>query len=769
MLDFNSVPPVTNLTGGDLNQQRDALRADLLARLESVLITLLPAGKKRGQKYLVGDVLGSPGDSLEVSLKGEKAGLWHDHATGEGGDIFDLIAAHHGLDTQADFARVLEIAGQLVGRATSHPPKRKKAEAPVDELGPATAKWDYLDADGNLIACVYRYDPAPGRKEFRPWDAKRRKMAPPEPRPLYNQPGLVAAEQVILVEGEKCAQALIEAGIVATTAMHGANAPVDKTDWSPLSGKAVLIWPDRDKPGFGYAEAASQAVLMAGATSCAILLPPDAKPEGWDAADALGEGFDVAGLIATGPRITVQPLGDEPDLPEYDGQADHDSEATVWGTEDALAVSFTRRYQRDWRYIAAWGKWLMWDGQRWRAEETLAATDLIRHVCRHAAVRADSSKVAAKLAASSTVGGVERLARTDRRHAATTDEWDADIWLLNTPGGVVDLRTGRMRPHDRADRMTKIAAATPKGRSPLWLAFIEQITQGDRDYAEYLQRFAGYCLTGSTQEHALFFLYGTGANGKSVFVNTLFTLLGDYAANAPMDTFMETRGDRHPTDLAGLRGARFVGATETEQGRRWNESKIKEITGGDRVSARFMRQDFFTYLPQFKLVIAGNHKPAIRNIDAAMKRRLHLVPFTLTIPEEKRDRTLPARLLKESDGILAWALEGCLAWQAHGLRQPKCVADATDEYFDEEDTIGEFLDEECQQHPQAREAVADVFERWRQRAEKRSEYIGTSRWLVQQLLRRGFERGRTATGAKALFGLSLKPKDYGTRLPYRDD
>ena len=425
--------------------------------------------------------------------------------------------------------------------------------------------------------------------------------------------------------------------------------------------------------------------------------------------------------------ITVQPLGDEPDLPEYDGQADHDSDATVWGTEDALAVSFTRRYQRDWRYVAMWGKWLMWDGRRWRTEETLAASDLIRQVCRHAAVRADSSKVAAKLAASSTVSGVERLARSDRRHAATSDEWDADIWLLNTPGGVVDLRTGRMRPHDRADRMTKIATATPKGSSPLWLDFIDQITQGDREYAEYLQRFAGYCLTGSTQEHALFFLYGTGANGKSVFVNTLFTLLGDYAANAPMDTFMETRGDRHPTDLAGLRGARFVGATETEQGRRWNESKIKEITGGDRVSARFMRQDFFTYLPQFKLVIAGNHKPAIRNIDEAMKRRLHLVPFTLTIPEEQRDRTLPARLLKEGDGILAWALEGCLAWQAHGLRQPKCVADATDEYFDEEDTIGEFLEEECQQHPQAREAVADVFERWRQRAEKRSEYIGTGK------------------------------------------
>ena len=573
---------------------------------------------------------------------------------------------------------------------------------------------------------------------------------------------------MVLVEGERCAQALIDAGIVATTAMNGAKAPVAKTDWSPLAGKAVIIWPDRDKPGFGYAEVAAQAVLQAGASACSILLPPEDRPAGWDAADALEEGFDVAGFIAQGPRVAVQPQVPEP--PEHPA-AGSDHESCVWGTEDHLAIRFTQRYHDDWRYVVAWGKWLMWDGQRWRAEETLAATDLIRQVCREASVRASSIKVAAKLGASSTVGGVERLARCDRRHAATADEWDADRWRLNTPGGVVDLRTGEIHAHARAERMTKLTTATPvAGRPcPTWQRFLSQVTGGDEALMAYLQRMAGYCLTGSTQEHALFFLYGTGANGKSVFVNTLFTLLGDYAANAPMDTFMETRGDRHPTDLAGLRGARFVGATETEQGRRWNESKLKEITGGDRVSARFMRQDFFTYVPQFKLVIAGNHKPALRNIDEAMRRRLHLIPFTVTVPPQQRDRRLPERLLNEGDGILAWALEGCLAWQSEGLCQPACVAEATDAYFDEEDTIGEFLDEECQLHPQARESVAEVFERWRQRAEKRGEYIGTSRWLVQQLLRRGFERGRTASGAKAVLGLSLKPKDYGGRLPYLDN
>ena len=193
--------------------------------------------------------------------------------------------------------------------------------------------------------------------------------------------------------------------------------------------------------------------------------------------------------------------------------------------------------------------------------------------------------VATKLAGSSTISGVERLARSDRRHAATTEEWDADVWLLNTPGGMVDLHTGRIRPHDRRDRMTKITSATPKGECPTWKSFLADVTGNDPELMRYLQRMAGYCMTGVTSEHALFFLYGTGANGKSVFLNVLATILGDYAANAPMDTFMETRTDHHPTDLAGLRGARFVSSIETEQGRRWNESKVKGITGGDKVSA----------------------------------------------------------------------------------------------------------------------------------------------------------------------------------------
>jgi putative DNA primase/helicase len=762
MIDFNDVPksPVPE----DRDAERDEIRAELMARLSAVLITLFPAGKQRRGKFLIGDVLGSPGDSLEVVLDGDKAGLWTDRATGDGGDIFDLIARHLALSVQADFNRVLDAAADLLGRARSAPVRKgKKQTAPVDELGPATAKWDYLDATGKLIAVVYRYDPPGQKKQFRPWDAKRHKMTPPDPRPLYNQPGIVSAAQVVLVEGEKCAQALIEAGVNATTAMHGANAPVDKTDWSPLAGKAVLIWPDRDKPGWEYAAQAAQAVLAAGAKSCHILYPPEDATEGWDAADAIAEGFDVATFLTHGPRLQMHDVADDVD-PVVS------SDESVWGTEDALALSFTRRYHRDWRYVAAWGKWLVWDGQRWRTEDTLAATDLIRSVCRQTAVRADNPKVAAKLASASTVGGVERLARADRRHAATTDEWDADPWLLNTPGGVVDLKTGRTRPHERADRMTKITTATPSGDCPTWRHFIDEVTGGDKELQSYLQRMVGYALTGSTQEHALFFLYGTGANGKSVFVNTLVTILGDYATNAPMDTFMETRTDRHPTDMAGLRGARFVAAIETEQGKRWAESKLKNLTGGDKISARFMRQDFFEFFPQFKLFVAGNHKPAIRNIDEAMKRRLHLIPFTITVPPERRDKNLQQKLLAERDGILAWAVQGCLDWQRHGrLSPPQRVVDATEEYFEAEDALGRWLDERCVREANAKSLTAELFHDWKQWAEAAGEFTGSQKRFADLLLSRGLDKWRNGMGLRGFQGIGLRYPPAPTYTPYADD
>lgn len=252
-------------------------------------------------------------------------------------------------------------------------------------------------------------------------------------------------------------------------------------------------------------------------------------------------------------------------------------------------------------------------------------------------------------------------------------------------------------------------------------------------------------------------------------MNVITTILGDYATNAAMDTFMDTRGDRHPTDLAGLRGARLVSSTETEQGRRWNESKLKAITGGDKISARFMRQDFFEYTPQFKLVIAGNHKPAIRNVDEAMRRRLHLIPFTVTVPPQRRDPRLTEKLLAERDAIMAWAVQGCLLWQQHGLKPPVIVAAATDEYFEAEDAMGRWLEERCDLDPNATGLTAQLFADWKRWAEEAGEYVGSQRRFSDQLVTRGFDKWRNAAGNRGFRGLALRFPYAPSYTPYNDD
>ena len=254
-MDFNDAPDQSVIDGEAVDAK--ALKAHLLDRLPKALAYLFPNGKQRGEQFVVGDLQGNAGKSLVVDLQGQKAGMWIDFATGEGGDIFDLWAACHNLDTTHQFPQLVSSASAWLGLSTFAPmpiPQGKPAKPiPEDELGPHTAKWDYLDGDGKLIACVYRYDTAQG-KEFRPWDVLAKKHRAPTPRPLFNQPGLKENQNVVLVEGEKAAEALMAHGITATTAMNGAKAPPEKTDWSPLKNKHLLIWPDHDDAGRAYAE-----------------------------------------------------------------------------------------------------------------------------------------------------------------------------------------------------------------------------------------------------------------------------------------------------------------------------------------------------------------------------------------------------------------------------------------------------------------------------------------------------------------------------------
>jgi putative DNA primase/helicase len=424
-------------------------------------------------------------------------------------------------------------------------------------------------------------------------------------------------------------------------------------------------------------------------------------------------------------------------------------------TDEALALRFTEKHTAELRYVAGWGRWLIWNGSVWRFDDTLRAFDMSRAVCREAAAECNKPKVSALIASAKTVAAVERLSKADRRHAATVDLWDADPWLLNTPGGVVDLRTGKMRPHQPTDYMTKITAVAPSGECPLWRKFLAQTTDGNEELQKFLQRVAGYSLTGITREHALFFGYGTGANGKGTFLNALTGILDGYAAIAPMETFTASQTDRHPADLAMLRGARLVTAQETEEGRRWAESKIKALTGGDPITARFMRQDFFTFTPSFKLFIAGNHKPGLRGVDEAIRRRFHLVPFTVTVPLAARDPELAEKLKAEWPGILAWAINGCLEWQRIGLSPPPVVRRATEEYLAAEDALANWIADRCHTGRYGVTSASDLFDDWRKWALSAGEDPGSQKRFSQALEARGYNKCRTKSGVQ-FDGLALK-------------
>lgn len=424
-------------------------------------------------------------------------------------------------------------------------------------------------------------------------------------------------------------------------------------------------------------------------------------------------------------------------------------------SEDALAERFSQLHP-DWRYTAAWGRWSHWDGTVWRPDNVLQVFDLGRQVCRIEASRCENDRIAAKITSASTVASVERLARSDKRHAATIEQWDANDWALNTPAGIVDLTTGALRPSNRFDYCSKITAVAPTREGcPRWRSFLDRISGHNGDLQAFIQRMCGYTLTGSTRDHALFFLYGTGANGKTVFTSTTSGILGDYAKTSPIETFTSSVGEHHPTDLAGLQGARLVTAAETEEGRRWSESKLKSLTGGDRIAARFMRRDFFEFVPRFKLVIAGNHKPGLRTVDEAMRRRMNLLPFTVTIPAEERDSELPEKLKPEWPAILNWMIEGCVDWQLEGLCAPEVVRDATNRYLEAEDAIGRWIDDCCVTLPNCWSSTGALFDSWRKWSEQNHEHTGSQKRFSQNLESRGFSTERTRA-ARGFLGIGLR-------------
>jgi putative DNA primase/helicase len=425
-------------------------------------------------------------------------------------------------------------------------------------------------------------------------------------------------------------------------------------------------------------------------------------------------------------------------------------------TEDSVALAFADRYRDELRFDHHVGKWYVWDGARWRCEDTCLAFFQARELVRELA-KGMSDKVRLITSKAAFCGSVERFARADRAFAVTSDVWDRDGYLLGTPAGTVDLRTGALMEAQPDHYITKATAVAPAETAdcPRWLQFLREATNNDQDLIDFLQQFCGYGLTGDTKEHALLFVYGGGGNGKTVFQNTISGIMGDYAVASAMETFVASSTDRHPTDLAMLRGARLVTASETEEGRAWAEARIKQMTGGDRIRARFMRQDFFEYLPQFKLLLIGNHQPSLRNVDDGARRRFNIVPF-IHKPATP-DRDLEAKLRAEWPGILRWTIEGCLIWQRAGLIRPQVVIEATEEYFEEQDSIRQWIEERCETGKGLADTSSNLFRSWSTWANGNGEPPRSVKWFVQAMRRLGFKHYRQ-NRARGFFGIEAKPE-----------
>ena len=428
--------------------------------------------------------------------------------------------------------------------------------------------------------------------------------------------------------------------------------------------------------------------------------------------------------------------------------------------EDMVARRFAERHADRLRFCHDAGAWFSWDGAIWRRDRTGATLGLVREMAQQMAQEYDGPLRTA--GGTRFVGGVENFARIEPALAATDADWDKDTMRLGTPGGSVDLATGALLPADPQDGITRATSVSPAETAdcPVWRGFLDQATGDDSQLIRFLQQFLGYVLTGETREHTLLFGHGDGGNGKTVFLNTIAGIMGDYATVAAPDLL--TSGAQAPAgDLARLAGARLVTASESEAGQAWAEARLKLLTGGDPVTTRLPRREAFTFKPRFKLIIVGNHLPVLRGIDAAMRRRFRLVPFERT-PREP-DRTLEAKLKTEWPQILRWMIEGCLDWQANGLVLSNSVRAASSFYLGSQDFVGQFLEETCDRaDPMQRETAAALYAAWCKYAKAAGEVPGSQRVFAAALARRGMIRDRTRM-ARIYRGIRLRTAEERAR------
>lgn len=444
----------------------------------------------------------------------------------------------------------------------------------------------------------------------------------------------------------------------------------------------------------------------------------------------------------------------DPELKEELQQMTKQFKLSELGNAERLVA----RHGKDIRYCHEWNKWLIWTGTHWQIDLTgeveRRAKETIRAIYSEAAEiedeekRAALAKHAAKSETNRAISAMVELAKSEPGIPVLSDQLDSDIWLLNCKNGTLDLRTGELRPHNRKDYITRIIPTeyNPYADFEEWAKFLHRIMNDNAELISFLQRAVGYSLTGSTREQCLFMLYGCGANGKTTFLEAISDVLAGYAQRTPTDTLLAKDTSGISNDIARLKGARFVVASEVEEGKRMAESLVKQMTGGEKMTARFMRAEYFEFTPHFKLWVGTNHKPVIRGTDQAIWRRIKLIPFNVTIPPEERDKNLLNKLRREMPGILNWAVMGCMDWQKNGLGEPEEVIKATNDYRSEMDVLTRFITDCCTTNTQRSIKSSVLYKKYAEWSRDNNEFTLSQTKFSTRMQEKGFSKIRTSRG-----------------------
>lgn len=773
--------------------------------------------------------------SASVGLRGDTL-VVHCHAGCDNRTLFDAVRrlaadvlpsrpppgrvnGHHGLENRPRTRQEPRSAAGS-GEGAAGPP-----EGPPDAVSPPamhppagcslTSWWRYVGRGGGTAGFVLRWD-GPGGKEIRPlkWDGHGFVPgAMARPRPMLNLPAVSAgAGPVLVVEGEKAADAVAAhwPRAVVTTWAGGASA-WHMTDWSALRGRRVALWPDNDRPGFAAMASLGEHLRGLGC-NVGFIVPPADLPSGFDAADmdamrvmprevmewqttVLPDRFGDSSAPAPAPREmstssdeadSSSPTSQAESVPES-GDADESLPATVDEEllgrlhpamgERHLSLVYAEAFRDTLRWSPGLG-WMVYTDRCWERDQLNRRIWLAGRLATAASVlNARGDGETRRLTKWRTITAMAEFASADPRLTVPSTAWDSDPLALNTPSGMIDLRTGALRPRTSADLVTKCTGVSPDfdRPCPVFDKFMRDVFQEDEELIEFVQRMVGLFLTGDRRDQYFYFWLGSGGNGKSRLLDLLCMVSGGYAHKLPSAALMVQHSERHPADLAALQGVRMAWSSELEAGQMWNEQLIKELTGDDLFTARFMRQDPFSFRQTQKHVVMANNKPRIRTVDRAIERRMLLVPFDAEFTGPAVDKAMGAKLAAEAPQVLAWAIAGARKWYEDGLNPPRRVLLSSQQYLQEQDDVANWMAISCNTgRPEMRANAMSLYRSFCDYKSAMGEKVQSAKSWFQQLQSRGFVKEKDQRGLICYQGIELRQEelmrlDRGSRASARFD